>query len=189
MSDQAENPAPAQEEQPKDAADAQEKPAAEQQESAPEGGTEEKKEPAGAEGGGEEKEPAGAEGGGEEKKEPAGAEGGGEEKKEGDDAEVTEQKEGILCMCTYEVKLLLERHNAYMQERNQLQNQRPPNDPSLCEYRLTQKSSMLASSHDEVSSKEHSPPLHPLCSPPDTLLQSTCTVGFTSQFAQCLASW
>ena len=176
MSDQAENPAPAQEEQPKDAADAQEKPAAEQQESAPEGGTEEKKEPAGAEGGGEEK------------KEPAGAEGGGEEKKEGDDAEVTEQKEGILCMCTYEVKLLLERHNACMQERNQLQNQRPPNDPSLCEYRLTQKSSMQGSSHDEVSSKEHSPPLHPICSPPDTLLQSTCTVGFTSQFAQCLAS-
>lgn len=163
MSDQAENPAPAQEEQPKDAADAQEKPAAEQQESAPEGGTEEKKE-------------------------PAGAEGGGEEKKEGDDAEVTEQKEGILCMCTYEVKLLLERHNACMQERNQLQSQRPPNDPSLCEYRLTQKSSMPGSSHDEVSSKEHSPPLHPICSPPDTLLQSTCTVGFTSQFAQCLAS-
>ncbi len=174
MSDQAENPAPAQEEQPKDAADAQEKPAAEQQESAPEGGTEEKKEPAEAEGGGEEK------------KEPAGAEG-GEEKKEGNEAEVTEQKEGILCTCTCEVKFLLEQHNTCMQERSQLLNQRPPNDPSLCEYRWTRRSSMLGSSHDEVSSKEHSPPLHPLCSPPDTLLQSACTVGFTSQFAQCLA--
>lgn len=134
MSDQPENPAPAQEEQPKDAADAQETPAAEQQDTTPEGGAEEKKDSAGAEGGTEEKkEPADAEGGAEEKKEPAGAEGGAEEKKEGEQAQVTEQKEGISCSCNCGVKLLLESHNACLQERRlELRNQSPPSDPSLC---------------------------------------------------------
>lgn len=121
MSDQPENPAPAQEEQPKDAADAQETPAAEQQDTTPEGGTEEKKESTGAEGGAEEK------------KEPAGAEGGAEEKKEGEQAQVTEQKEGISCSCNCGVKLLLESHNACLQERRlELRSQSPPSDPSLC---------------------------------------------------------
>ena len=148
MSDQPETTAPVQEDQPKDAADAQQKTATEEQNAAPEGGV-------------EEKEPTGAEGGAEEKKEPAGAEGEtAEEKKEGEQAQVTEQKEGIPCTHTCEVRVLLEPCNVYLQERRQreLPNPSPRSDLSLCVLlKWTPRSSTQGNSHDEVSSKGRTP--------------------------------